>query len=191
MSDDERPSPAAGEAESGNAPPPSPGVDRRGFLHLLGLGLGASAAATILGAVGTAALKTPLTARGVGGGWVDLGPLARFPDGAPAKVVAVGEHVDAWNRFPARSLGGVVVVREGARARAFSSVCPHNGCDVFVRSEDLRCPCHESVFALDGSLVRGESPRGLDPLEVRIEEGRLRVRYQRFEVGIAERRPLG
>jgi hypothetical protein len=36
----------------------------------------------------------------------------------------------------------------------------------------------------------GPSPRGLDPLEAKVERGRVLVRFQRFEVGTAERRPV-
>ncbi len=69
-------------------------------------------------------------------------------------------------------------------------MCPHNGCDVFVEEAGLLCPCHDSRFKLDGTLVEGKSPRGLDPLEFRIEQERLHVRWQRFAVGTPERKPL-
>ena len=75
-------------------------------------------------------------------------------------------------------------------SQVFSSVCPHNGCDVSVDAQELVCPCHDSRFGRDGSLLQGESPRGLDPLEFKLEEGTLWVRYQRFEVGVKARRPL-
>ena len=88
-------------------------------------------------------------------------------------------------------MGRVVVVREGESAKAFSAVCPHNGCDVYVGESELICPCHDSGFDLmSGERTRGETPRGLDPLETQVAEGRLRVRYQRFETGISERKPI-
>jgi cytochrome b6-f complex iron-sulfur subunit len=40
---------------------------------------------------------------------------------------------------------------------ALSAVCTHAGCIVQFSSSssDLECPCHGSIFALDGSVVRG------------------------------------
>ena len=71
-----------------------------------------------------------------------------------------------------------------------SAVCPHNGCDVFVGQGELVCPCHDSRFAPDGELKSGESPRGLDPLEHTVTDGRMRVRYKRFKLNTPERKPV-
>lgn len=40
-------------------------------------------------------------------------------------------------------------------------LCPHQGCIVQARSDDLWCPCHGSVFGLDGSRRAGPAPHGL------------------------------
>ncbi len=180
-----------GAEEAGE--PPSAGPEdpaRRRFLALATASLGACAGAGLLGAVGTAVIATPLGAEVAEPGWYDLGPLERFAQGAALKVPVLGEQRDAWSRFRARSLGRVLVVREGDAVRVFSAACPHNGCDVFVTERGFLCPCHDSEFARDGALVAGESPRGLDPLDSRVEDGRLRVRLVRFQLGTAERRPV-
>ncbi len=47
---------------------------------------------------------------------------------------------------------------------AFSGICPHLGCQP-IWVEDVRqfhCPCHRSVFAVDGSRISGPAPRGMD-----------------------------
>ena len=175
----------AGEVQSGE-------VDRRGFLELAGLCLGACAGASALGVVGAAVVGTPLSVEATGQeGWFDLGPLTRFPDAGAKKVPVRGEARDAFLRFSDRSVGRVVVVRDGEQVRAFSARCPHNGCDVYVGEAELICPCHDSGFdLLSGERTRGDTPRGLDPLETELSEGRLRVRYQRFELGTSERRPV-
>jgi Rieske Fe-S protein len=55
-----------------------------------------------------------------------------------------------------------LVVNAGGRLRAFSSICPHAGCDVSEREADLLvCPCHGSRFGLDGSVQRGPARTGL------------------------------
>jgi nitrite reductase/ring-hydroxylating ferredoxin subunit len=165
-------------------------VQRRSFLGLCTVGLGACAGLGVLGAVGTAVVGTPLQAKGGQGRWIDVGPLARFEEGKALKVPAVAERRDAWNRFAPRTLGGVVVIRSGAAVRVFSARCPHNGCGVFVSEAELVCPCHDSRFSLEGAQTRGESPRDLDPLDAKVVDGRVLVLYQQFVVGTEDRRPV-
>jgi cytochrome b6-f complex iron-sulfur subunit len=55
-----------------------------------------------------------------------------------------------------------LVVNADGTLRAFTSVCPHAGCDVSAREDDqLVCPCHGSRFGLDGSVQRGPARTGL------------------------------
>jgi Rieske Fe-S protein len=58
---------------------------------------------------------------------------------------------------------GVVVTQPTAGTYAgFSVVCPHQGCSVnSVTTTGIVCPCHGSVFALDGSVVKGPAQTGL------------------------------
>ena len=61
----------------------------------------------------------------------------------------------------------LIVVRTAASPAAFavlSRVCTHNGCGVNFDPalQQLRCPCHGSRFALDGSVTREPA---LAPLE--------------------------
>jgi len=166
---------------------------RRRFLSVATACLGACVGAGVLGSVGAALVATPLSKAEAGGepDWFDLGKLERFETGRAVKVVIKGEVVDAWNRFKARSMGRVLVYRESeGELVVFSSVCPHNGYDVYVREGHFLCPAHDSTFEFTGALKGGESPRGLDPLEHKLVEGRLRVRYQRFAVGTSERKPV-
>jgi Rieske Fe-S protein len=60
-----------------------------------------------------------------------------------------------------------------------------------AESSDFRCPCHNSAFAVDGSKKdQGPAKRGMDPLAVTVEEGRVKVTYQRFRNDIAQREPV-
>jgi cytochrome b6-f complex iron-sulfur subunit len=44
---------------------------------------------------------------------------------------------------------------------AISTVCTHLGCIVRAESDGFHCPCHGSVFAPDGHVVRGPAPKAL------------------------------
>lgn len=175
-------------------PPPgaSPDPARRKLLTLATVCAGACAGASALGLPLVAVVGTALREAGAGdAGWVDAGPLQRFPEGRPVKVALEGDVRDGWQRLPRRTIGTVVVVRTGDAVKTLSATCPHNGCDVLVQQgKTIICPCHDSRFALDGAVETGPSPRGLDPLEAKVERGRVLVRFQRFEVGTAERRPV-
>lgn len=164
---------------------------RRDLLAWGAAGAGACVGLGALGAVGAAVGVTPLSSAGAEARWCSLGPLEGISPGAQ-KLAVRAPGRDAWRRLPLKSVGRVVVVREGEELRAFNAACPHNGCDVGVGPEgrQLVCPCHRSTFALDGERVEGTSPRGLDPLEVRVVEGRVEVHFQRFVLGTPERRPV-
>jgi cytochrome b6-f complex iron-sulfur subunit len=67
----------------------------------------------------------------------------------------------------------VLVVRDPANADALvavGAVCPHEGCDVeWDRQEQFTCPCHNSIFALDGTVVQGPANKPLPLFEAKIE----------------------
>jgi len=70
---------------------------------------------------------------------------------------------------------------------AFSTKCPHLGCNVHWSAEngEFRCPCHNSRFAIDGHVLGGPAPRGLDTLPVRIQGDRIEVMDLEFRAGRA------
>ncbi|MBI5512638.1 MAG: Rieske 2Fe-2S domain-containing protein [Deltaproteobacteria bacterium] len=124
-------------------------------------------------------------------GWVTLCRLDALEPSRPRKFPVTGIESDAWTVAPERRLGAVWLQREGDQVRALSEVCPHLGCGTELSGDHFECPCHDSSFALDGRCLSGPSPRGLDPLEVRVADGRVSVRFRRFEQGVPERRPVG
>lgn len=115
--------------------------------------------------------------------------------GAPVRLPIIANGVrDAWNTSNAVAIGSCWVRKaQDGTVTAFSSVCPHLGCAInFAEdSKDYRCPCHASAFDLEGKKKdAGPAKRGLDPLEVKVEDGRIKVVYQRFRNDIAEREPV-
>jgi cytochrome b6-f complex iron-sulfur subunit len=58
----------------------------------------------------------------------------------------------------------VAVIRTGDTAVvALSDVCTHDRCtmDYDAGADQLTCPCHGSVFSLDGRVVRGPANRAV------------------------------
>ncbi|GEP70812.1 iron-sulfur protein [Cellulomonas soli] len=54
---------------------------------------------------------------------------------------------------------------------ALSAVCTHQGCTVAVDGDQLACPCHGSVFTLEGANVSGPAPKPLPAFDVHVSEG--------------------
>jgi menaquinol-cytochrome c reductase iron-sulfur subunit len=81
--------------------------------------------------------------------------------------------------------------KDGA-VRVLSPICPHLGCSIPWNEEkqEFICPCHGAVFAKDGVRVSGPSPRSMDDLETKIENGIVKVRYEYFRQLIPQKEPL-
>ncbi|MER5320133.1 Rieske (2Fe-2S) protein [Streptosporangium roseum] len=66
----------------------------------------------------------------------------------------------------------VVVTQPAAgQFKAFTSVCPHQGCDVAtVSGGTINCPCHGSKFKIaDGSVVNGPANKPLAEKTIKVE----------------------
>ncbi len=169
---------------------PPDGTGRRQFLTIC-TGVAGACAGGLVAAPVVAELLAPRGKRTVHGAeaLLDLGAVDDFKPGEPRKVVVRGPSSDAWMTSE-DELGPVFVVRkEGDAFAAFSAICPHLGCAVDWVPESSRyfCPCHDTYFAQDGAVQVGPSQRGLDPLEVRVEQGRVRLRFRRFLTGRPDR----
>jgi len=71
--------------------------------------------------------------------------------------------------FEAQKL--VVTQAEPGQFKAYSAVCPHQGCLVNeVVDGTINCPCHGSKFKLDGSVSVGPATTALPPSAVSVNE---------------------
>jgi len=170
---------------------------RRRFMKLATFGIGGIMGAItaiplvryFLHPVGSPVVTTPDTP-------IDIAAESEIIAGAaPIRLPIVANGVrDAWNRADNVAVGSCWVSKsESGEITAFTSVCPHLGCSVSYsdKNEDFRCPCHNSAFALDGKKKDdGPAKRGLDPLEVTLEDGRVKVTYKRFRNDISAREPV-
>jgi Rieske Fe-S protein len=91
--------------------------------------------------------------------------FAKYPAlqnvGGSALVQATG-YVD-----PACGQDQVIVFQAAAgQYRAFSASCTHACCTVKFTGAGFSCPCHMSVFGLDGKVKSGPAPAPLPELDV-------------------------
>lgn len=64
----------------------------------------------------------------------------------------------------------LLIVRDNEdKVYALSNICTHQSCYVKLNpsSTRLECPCHRSIFALDGALIEGIAKRPLDRYRIK------------------------
>lgn len=152
---------------------------RRSFLGLLPLGVLAGVFASIGGAA-FRFLRPRLSAPSEQ--WLDVAALSELRGPQPLAKKIVAEQVSGW---AVTTEEHSVFVLPEKNNQVLSPVCPHAGCEVSWEQSSNRfaCPCHESYFAADGSRISGPSPRGLDALPTRVQDGKLQVQYRVPEDG--------
>jgi Rieske Fe-S protein len=123
------------------------------------------------GAAGVCACA--LAACGAGGSSPSTPAPSTNADGSLTELsaVPVGQSVSVG--LPGGAQG--IVTRTGeTTARAFSAICPHQGCAVAPRDGKLVCPCHGSEFAPDtGAVLEGPAKSGLATVAVSVRDGKV------------------
>jgi len=167
---------------------------RRDFFTWI-LGVGSAAIGALLAVPGASYVLDPvLRGSSKKGRWIRVAELSSLSKEHPVTAPVVGEQVDAWTKSPDVRLGTVWLrVVNDDKVVAYNAECPHLGCKIgFDQSKaKFGCPCHDSSFGLDGAVLGGPAPRGMDELETRVENGHVEVRYVRFRAQIKERIEVG
>lgn len=168
--------------------------ERRDFLtKASALTLGAVTTLVPAGA-GLITLLDPLRHKAKVGEFSRIATLSSLPeDGTPRQFAVVADREDAWNKFPQVRVGAVYLRKTGPKeVQAINVVCPHAGCFVNYQPDERQylCPCHNSSFALDGTIKdqSSPSPRPLDALEVQVrEDGAIWVKFENYRAGVHEK----
>ena len=128
-----------------------PEINRRDFLKLSVAGvLGASALAGVAAIFKFMDFSTESAPKTE----FDLGKVSDFPPGTK-KVIA---------NIPA------IIVHDDKGFTAISLVCTHLGCTVEQDENGFLCPCHGSIYASDGQVVRGPAQKPLRMLRIEINK---------------------
>ena len=71
----------------------------------------------------------------------------------------------------------VVTQPKSGDFKAFTAICPHQGCTVdTVSNGKIICPCHRSNFsATDGSVISGPATTGLTTVKVTVDGGSIKM----------------
>lgn len=108
--------------------------------------------------------------------WVNIATLSKIPAGTPTEVSFDRRRVDGW-KVTIEKATAWVVKKSDSDVVAFSPICTHLGCAYHWDdpSHTFVCPCHTSVFSIDGKVLSGPAPRPLDQYLTKIEAGKLEI----------------
>ncbi len=123
--------------------------------------------------------------------WVKVTDITSLPVDQPVNPTFAMQVVQAYMRET--ELRKVWLIKHPDNTvTVFSPICPHLGCHYHwnPQSQHFECPCHGSVYTVDGRVIGGPAPRPLDTLPEKIEEGVLYVQWEEFRVGVPQKVPV-
>ena len=170
-------------------PDPSAESTRRGFFRIA-IGILGGFIALVLGIPLVGSLVGPAFRKKIPR-WARIAPVESLPIGQPTVLSFTDQSSEGYLRETVvRNVWAVR--RSAAEVTVFSPICTHLGCryDWEPNSGRFLCPCHGSLFGLDGKALAGPAPRPLDTLPVKIENGELFVEWERYELGISRKIPV-
>jgi Rieske Fe-S protein len=108
--------------------------------------------------------------------WVPTADISRLVPNVPVEVTFRRNRVDGWKVTSEKSTAWVVK-DAGNKVTAFGPQCTHLGCAVHweeAKSEFL-CPCHNSLFDVQGRVISGPAPRPLYRYETKVDGNKLLI----------------
>ncbi|MDO8731227.1 MAG: Rieske (2Fe-2S) protein [Actinomycetota bacterium] len=98
-------------------------------------------------------------------------PTTSSDSSAGGQVLAATSAVSVGGGVIISSPPVVVTQPVAGQFKAFTAICPHQGCLVAsVEDNEIICPCHGSRFsASDGSVINGPAEIGLQPADIAVE----------------------
>ena len=114
--------------------------------------------------------------------WTEIGSLANLATGVPLEMAFRQNRIDGWKIISEKSTAWVVKQADNSVV-AFGPQCTHLGCAYHWddAKHEFVCPCHNSLFAIDGKVISGPAPRPLDRYDVKVTGNKLLVGRLRQE----------
>jgi menaquinol-cytochrome c reductase iron-sulfur subunit len=106
--------------------------------------------------------------------WIEAGDVSKLATNSPVELTFRQNRVDGWKVTSEKSTAWVVKQPDNSIV-AFGPQCTHLGCAYHWEEgkNEFLCPCHSSLFALDGKVVSGPAPRPLDRYEIKVQGAKL------------------
>jgi menaquinol-cytochrome c reductase iron-sulfur subunit len=109
-----------------------------------------------------------------GSDWIEATDITSLNPKSPVEVSFRQTRVDGWKVINEKKTAWVVKLGDN-NVVAYGPQCTHLGCAYHweeAKSEFI-CPCHTTLFSIDGKVISGPAPRPLDRYETKIEGTKL------------------
>ena len=147
-------------------------TSRRNFYVVAIYGLW-GAIATALGLPALVYLLFPPKAK-KGEDCIEVGDVGRLVPNSPVELTFRRTRIDGWKVSSEKSTAWVVKGADN-QVTAFGPQCTHLGCAYHWEEAkgEFLCPCHTSLFSIDGKVIGGAAPRPLDRFETKLNGNKL------------------
>ena len=106
--------------------------------------------------------------------WVEVGDVTTLSPDTPTEMTFRRNRTDGW-KVTSEKATAWIVKHPDSSITAFGPQCTHLGCAYHwdEGKTEFICPCHNSFFSIDGSVISGPAPRPLDRYETRVDGKKL------------------
>jgi menaquinol-cytochrome c reductase iron-sulfur subunit len=110
------------------------------------------------------------------GTFVQAAKLTQLEVGKPREVTFERTRVDGWRNLREKVVAWVVRTDE-KNVVAYAPQCTHLGCAYHWEEprNQFVCPCHGSLFSIDGKVLGGPAARPLDRYAVRVDNSEVLI----------------
>ena len=108
--------------------------------------------------------------------WIEVGDVASLSPDSPTEMAFRRNRADGWKVTSEKATAWVVKHADNS-VTAFGPQCTHLGCAYHwdESKNEFLCPCHNSLFSIEGKVMAGPAPRPLDRYETKIDGKKLLV----------------
>jgi menaquinol-cytochrome c reductase iron-sulfur subunit len=107
-------------------------------------------------------------------GWIEAADVSQLDPMVPVELSFQQTITDGWTTTSQKKTAWVVNL-PGQGVVAFGPQCTHLGCAYHwdASEKGFLCPCHTSLFSIDGKVISGPAPRPLDRYVSKVENNKL------------------
>jgi menaquinol-cytochrome c reductase iron-sulfur subunit len=108
--------------------------------------------------------------------WIEIADVGTLAPNTPVEVSFRKSRVDGWKVINEKKTAWVVKLPDN-NVVAYGPQCTHLGCAYHWEEgkSEFLCPCHTTIFSIDGKVVSGPAPRPLDRFDTRVDGAKLLV----------------
>ena len=108
--------------------------------------------------------------------WIEVGDISALPAGRPVEMFFQRNRGDGW-KIASEKLTAWVVKTQNNGLLVFGPRCTHLGCAHHWEeaTKQFVCPCHKSLFSIEGKVLAGPAARPLDRYDVKLKGNKLLV----------------